>query len=72
MYMFFSLGFDYTDVSQILVTLPAGTTEECFTIQIMNDVQVEANETFEMELMPIFDIGTIISNALVTIIDDDG
>ena len=63
---------DYFDTSIIFVTLPAGTTEECTAIQIIDDSQVEGNETFEIDVIPIFDIGTIISNAVVTIIDDDG
>ena len=63
---------DYFDTPIIFVTLPAGTTEECTAIQIIDDSQVEGNETFQIDVIPIFDIGTIISNAVVTIIDDDG
>ena len=70
--LYLYVGSDYIADSTILVTLPAGTTEECFTIQIINDLKSEANETFGMQLIPIFDIGTIISNAVVVIHDDDG
>ena len=63
---------DYFDISIVFVTLPAGTTEGCVAIQIIDDSQIEGNETFEIDVTPIFDIGTIISNAVVTIIDDDG
>ena len=71
-FLYLYLGSDYSAGSPILVTLPAGTTEECFTIRIINDLQSEANEIFEMQLIPLFDIGTIISNAVVVIFDDDG
>ena len=71
LYMF-SSDVDYSGTSTIFVTLPAGTTEECTAIQIIDDSLIEGNETFQIDVFPIFDIGTIISNAVVTIIDDDG
>ena len=70
--IYLSSGVDYFATPIIFVTLPAGTTEECIVIQIIDDSLIEGNETFQIDVIPIFDIGTIISNAVVTIIDDDG
>ena len=55
-----------------IVTLPAGTTEACTNIQIINDETVlEGNETFGVEITPLIPVPVNISTAVVTIIDDD-
>ena len=55
------------------VTFHAGTTQACTNIQIIDDaIALEGNETFGIELTPLFqELPVNISTAVVTIIDDD-
>ena len=69
--LMFSSGLDFVDESPILVTLPAGVTMECLTINIINDKTSEGNERFGIALDPVFAIETVLSTATVIIIDDD-
>ena len=61
---------DYRDDTALL-TLRAGATEICTNFVIINDSDVEGNETFSVILEALFPIPVDISTAVVTIIDDE-
>ena len=70
-------GVDYTMSSELVfnVTISAGSKSSPFSIDIINDMIQEDNETFNItiKLLPSclsLSYGT--SSSIVTIIDDDG
>ena len=67
---------DYTEVTNRTITISEGdTSENSFSIPIINDSNYEGNETFTLTLSNLtganFNTGTIISQT-ITIIDDEG
>ena len=64
---------DYTS-GPYTVTFPAGETHVTFKVSITNDIIMEENENFNLTIDPSSlssDI-TVINQATVTIVDDDG
>ena len=74
MLLHYVAGVDY-NVSSANVTIPARSTSSSFSIDIINDMIQEGNETFNIaiRLLPSclsLSLGT--SSSTVMIIDDDG
>ncbi|MYJ44285.1 MAG: hypothetical protein F4069_02985, partial [Rhodothermaceae bacterium] len=63
-------GQDYRSTSGTL-TIPAGETEAHITVDILNDLKVESNETFTVTLTDPVGVSLSHATATVTIIDDD-
>lgn len=65
-------GIDYNLLVPATVTIPAGTVTDSFPVAIVNDVEVEINETVELEIISATNanIGTN-SDFELTIEDDD-
>ena len=70
-------GVDYAMSSALVfnVTISAGSTSSSFSIDIINDMIQEDNETFNIAIRllpncPSLSLGT--SSSTVTIIDDEG
>ena len=69
------LGFDYFGTSPITQTIAPGTTENTVSIQLVNDQNIESNETFSLRLDNLNNalIGLLNpSTTTVLILDDDG
>ena len=63
-------GQDYRSTSSTL-TIPAGETETHITVDILNDTEVESNETFMVTLTDPIGASLTRAKATVTIIDED-
>ena len=67
---------DIVSDSYIQVLFPGGLTEATFSIGAVHDVLIERNETFRISIDPLsLPHGVVlgaISNAIVTIVDNDG
>ena len=72
----YTAGIDYAVSTPLVfnVTITAGSTSSSFSIDILNDVIEEKNETFNISIRvpscSSLSLGT--SSSIVTIIDNDG
>ena len=65
-------GEDFLSPNQQFVLIFAGATEACTDIEIIDDIIVEGDEVFIVEVSsPFIPLPIDISSAIVTIIDDD-
>ena len=65
-------GEDFLSPNQQFVLIFAGATEACTDIEIIDDIIVEGDEVFIVEISsPFIQLPQDISSAIVTIIDDD-
>ena len=74
MYISLTAGEDYNVTQQSLV-IPAGSTSSSYSIDIINDMIHEDDETFEITLTispTCLSISVDNSSAAVTIFDNDG
>ena len=76
-YIHYVAGVDYVMSSVLVfnVTISAGSTSSSFSIDIINDMIQEDNETFNItiRLLPsCLSLSLGISSSTVTIIDDEG
>ena len=68
------LGSDYLGISQSL-TISPGTTQNTVTVQLVDDENIESNETFSLRMDNLNDARIILANPSTTtveILDDDG
>ena len=54
------------------VTISAGQISSSFSIDIINDMKMEDNETFHIMIRSLYLHHHSVSSSTVTIIDDDG
>ena len=64
-------GSDYVSVGRATVTFPPGTTRQTFTVQVIGDTQVEANESFRLDLRSPVNATLATPSGTGTIINDD-
>ena len=68
-------GHDFLSESYVQVLFPGGLTTAKFDVHLVHDVTLEYNETFHISIDPLsLPHGVIlgaVSNATVTILDDD-
>ena len=63
---------NFLDFEQV-VTIDAGTTKACTNFLIVDDdIFMEGNETFQLEIMLLLPLPITTPTTTVTIIDDDG
>jgi hypothetical protein len=68
------LGSDYLGIS-LPLTISPGTTQNTVTVQLVNDENIESNETFALRMDNLNDARIILANPSTTtveILDDDG
>lgn len=70
---------DYVSTGVLLVTIPIGSTNgsmQCLNISIINDDEIEGNETFmvEIRILQFSSVRIVARNRFteITIIDDEG
>ena len=65
-------GLNFLDFEQV-VTIDAGTTKACTYFPIVDDdIFMEGNETFQLDIMLLLPLPITTPTTTVTIIDDDG
>lgn len=64
-------GSDYTQVTDSLVTIPAGQSSGTFTVQVNGDTTQEGDETFTLNLSGATNAGIGTAVATGTILDDE-
>ena len=75
MYISFTGGEDYNVTQQSLLVIPAGLTSSLYSVDIINDMIHEDDETFDITIT-LMTTGLSISvdnnSATVTVVDDEG
>ena len=75
MYISFTGGEDYNVTQQSLLIIPAGSTSSLYSVDIINDMIHEDDETFDITITLMatcLSISVDRNVATVTILDDEG